>query len=96
MLRLPLNQLKRIVENRGLEGHRSMSKNQLSTFLNLSKSVKESENNFDDTKLRIKKIRKKFNELSVRFSKPKIKEIRKNLYKIENKKTFFTPKIKEI
>ena len=69
MLRLPLNELKLIAENRGLEGYKSMSKDQLSTFLNLSKSVKESENNFDDTKLRIKKIRKKFNELKDRFSK---------------------------
>ena len=69
MLRLPLNELKLIAENRDLEGYKSMSKDQLSTFLNLSKSVKESENNFDDTKLRIKKIRKKFNELKDRFSK---------------------------
>ena len=69
MLRLPLNELKPIAENRGLEGYKSMSKDQLSTVLNLSKSVKESENNFDDTKLRIKKIRKKFNELKDRFSK---------------------------
>ena len=69
MLRLPLNELKLIAENRGLEGYKSMSKDQLSTFLNLSKLVKESENNFDDTKLRIRKIRKKFDELKDRFSK---------------------------
>ena len=52
MLRLPLNELKLITENRGIE-------DQLSNVLNLSESVKQSKNNFDDTKLRIKKIRKK-------------------------------------
>ena len=41
---------------------------------------------FDDEKL--KKIRKDFNELRDRFSKPQIKEIRKNLYDIKNPKTF--------
>ena len=35
MLRLPLNELKPIAENRGLEGYKSMSKDQLSTVLNL-------------------------------------------------------------
>ena len=34
---------------------------------------------------RIKKIRENFNELSDKFLKPKIKEIRRNLYETENK-----------
>ena len=42
------------------------------------------EKNFDDA--RIKKIKKGFNELRDRLSKPKIKEIRKDLYEVENKK----------
>ena len=42
------------------------------------------EKNFDDA--RIKKIKKDFNELRDRLSKPKIKEIRKDLYEVENKK----------
>ena len=33
----------------------------------------------------IKKIKKDFNELRDRFFKPTIKEIRRNLYEIENK-----------
>ena len=41
------------------------------------------EKNFDDA--RIKKIKKDFNELRD-LSKPKIKEIRKDLYEVENKK----------
>ena len=45
---------------------------------------------------KIKKIRKNFNKLGDRFSKSKIKELRKNLYEIENKNNFFTSKIKNI
>ena len=40
--------------------------------------------NFDDA--RIKNIKKDFNELRDRLSKQKIKEIRKDLYEVENKK----------
>ena len=40
--------------------------------------------NFDDA--RINNIKKDFNELRDRLSKQKIKEIRKDLYEVENKK----------
>ena len=46
-------------------------------------------------KIGIEKIRKKFNESRNRF-KSKIKEIRRYLYDIENKKNLSTTKIKEI
>ena len=52
MLRLPSNELKLITENRGIG-------DQLLNVLNLSELVKQSKKNFDDRKLRIKKIRKK-------------------------------------
>ena len=45
---------------------------------------------------RIEKIREKFNESKNRFSKSKIKEIRRNLYKIKKQKNLSTPEIKEI
>ena len=48
------------------------------------------------SKKRIKDIREDFDKLRDRFLKPKIKEIRKNLYKIENKKNLSKPKIKKI
>ena len=71
--------------------------------LNASKSLKESEKNFDDTKpktnfskARIEKIRKEFNESRHKFSKSKINEIRKSFYEIENEKNLFASKIKEI
>ena len=40
--------------------------------------MKESENYFDDA--RIEKMKKNFNKLRDRLSKPKIKEIKKYLY----------------
>ena len=43
-----------------------------------------------------KEIREKFNELWDSFFKSKIKEIRKDLYRRENKKKISTPEIKEI
>ena len=48
------------------------------------------------SKPRIKKIRKEFNESRHTFSKSKLNETRRNLYEIENEKSLFTPKIKEI
>ena len=43
-----------------------------------------------------KKIKKDFNELRGRFSKPKIKEIKRFLYEIENLKDISALKTKEI
>ena len=63
-----------------------MSKERLLSVLSESESAK-SKKNFDNAK--INKIRKDFNKLRDRFLKPKIKEIRKNLYAIENKKKKF-------
>ena len=57
-------------------------------------SIKHSENNFNNAK--IKKIRENFIKLRDRFLKPKLKEIRINLYEIENKKNLSKSKIKEI
>ena len=49
MLNLSLKELKLIAENRGIKGYESMFKYKLSSALIASKSVKKSENNFDDT-----------------------------------------------
>ena len=70
-----------------------MSKERLLSTLNESESAK-SEKNLDNAK--IKKIREEFNKLRDRFLKPKIKEIRKKIYGIENKKNLSASKIKEI
>ena len=69
-----------------------MSKETLSSALNEPESV-ESEKNFDNA--RTKKIREDFNEFRDRFLKPKIKEVRRNLYEIENKTDLFSPKNKK-
>ena len=94
MLNLSLNELKLIAKSRGIKDYKSMSEERLLSSLTESESVKESEKNFDDA--RIEKTKKDFYELRDRLSKPKIKEIRKDLYRIENKKNLSIPKIKEI
>ena len=89
-----LNELETIAKIRGIKGYRSMSEERLLSVLNESESAKESEKNIDDA--RIEKIKKDFNKLRERLSKPKIKEIRKDLYRIENKKTLSPQKIEKI
>ena len=93
MTNLSLNELKLIARSRRIKGYEGMSKTKLLSVLNESESA-ESEKNFENA--RIKEIRKEFNKLRGRFSKPKIKEIRRNLYEIENKNNLSTQKIKEI
>ena len=61
----------------GVKGYESM-------LSSINESMKESEKNFDDA--RMEKIKKGFNELRDIPSKPKINEIREDLYRIENKK----------
>ena len=77
---------------RCIKGYKNMSKERLLSVLNESKSIK-SKKNLDNAK--IKKIIEDLNELRDRFLKPKIKEIIKNFYEIENK-NLFEWKIKEI
>ena len=90
-------ELKPIARIRGIKGYKSMSEDEVLSALNLSKPVKKGKKikpNF--SKARIEKIRKEFNESRYKVSKLKIKEIRKNLYKIENEKNLSESKIKEI
>ena len=74
-----------------------MSKDELWRSLSPSKPVKKGiKTKTSFSKERIEKSRKEFNESGYKFSKLKIKEIRKNLYEIENKKNHSEYKIKEI
>ena len=93
MPNLSLNELKQIAKIRRIKGYKSMSKEMLLSALDESESA-GSGNNFNNA--RIKKIREDFNKLRDRFLKPKIKEIRRNLYEIENKKNLSKSKIKRI
>ena len=77
MLNLSLSELKLITKSRGIRGYKSISKERLLSALSESESV-ESEKNLDNAK--IKKIIEEFNKLKDRFLKPKIKEIKRNLY----------------
>ena len=76
-------------KSRGNKVFKSMSEERLLSSLNESESVKESENEFDDA--RIKKIFMNFRD---GFSKTKIKEIRKE--KMRKQKNLSIPEIKEI
>ena len=72
MLNLSLNELTLVTKVRGIKGYKSMSKEILLSALSESESVGSatplSKNSFDDG--RLKKIRKDFNNLRDRFSKP--------------------------
>ena len=78
---------------RRIKGYKSISKERLLCALDKSESA-GSENNLNNA--RIKNISEYFNKLRDRFLKPKIKEIRRNLYETENKKNLSRSKIKEI
>ena len=79
MLNLSLNELKQIVKMRRIKGYRNTSKERLLNAVHESESAKSLNN------AKIEKIKEDFNKLRDRFLKPKIKEIRKNLYEIKNK-----------
>ena len=83
---LSLDDLKPIIKSRGIKGYKNMSKERL-----LSSLIKPKIDNE-----RLKNIREDLNKLRYKFSKSKIKEIRENLYEIENNKNLSTQKIEEI
>ena len=53
MIKLSLKELKLIAKFRGIKRYKSMSENELLSALKESESLKESENNFNDTKPKI-------------------------------------------
>ena len=84
MLNVSLDKLKTVAKIRGIKGYKSMSEERLLNSINELESMKESEINFDDA--RIEMIKDDFSKLRDRLYKTKIKDIRKDLYRIENKK----------
>ena len=67
MIYLQLEELKTIAKLRKVKDHKNKSEDELIKILR-------------EPRPKIEEIREKFNELRNRFSNPKIKEIRKNLY----------------
>ena len=90
MIGLSLNELKLVAESRGIKDYKNKSEYEL------IKTLSELRPKISLSKKRMKKIGEKFNELKDRFSKPEIKEIRRNLHKISKQYNLSTPKIKEI
>ena len=84
MPNVSLDKLKTVSKIRGIKGYESMSEERLLNPLNKSELMKESENNFDAA--RIETMKNDFSKLRDKFSKPKIEDTRKDLYRIENKK----------
>ena len=82
--------MKLITRSRRINRYKITLKKTLLSPLDESKSV-ESEKNLDN--IRINQIREECNKLRDRFLKLKMKEIRTNLYKIENKKNLSTQKV---
>ena len=79
MPNLSLNELKQIAKMRRIKGYKNISKERILNALDESESAKSLDN------AKIEKIKKDFNKLTDRFLKPKIREIRKNLYEKKNK-----------
>ena len=77
---------KLLAKERGIKGYESIPEDKLLSALKAS----ESQNNFDET--RIKKIREENKKLGHKFAKSEIKEIRKNLYEIKNEKSLSAAK----
>ena len=96
MLNLSINELKQIAKMRLIKGYNNMSEESLLSVLSESESAKYHTKYHITDHTKMKKIRKNFNKLGERFSKSKIKELRKNFYEIENKNNFFASKIKNI
>ena len=84
VLNVSLDKLNAIAKIRGIKGYKSTSEERLLNSINELESMKESEINFDDA--RIEMIKDDFSKLRDRLYKTKIKDIRKDLYRIENKK----------
>ena len=86
---------KLLARKRGIKGYKNVPEDRLLSALILSKPVKKDEKpNF--SKARTEKIERDFNKSRHKFSKSKIKEIRRNLYEIKSKKNLFGVRMKEV
>ena len=81
-LKVSLDELNILAENRGIKSYKNMSKERLVCALNKQKLIR---NNFDNKKL--KKISEALNKSRHKFSKSEIKEIRRiKFFNTKNKR----------
>ena len=86
-----------LAKKRDVKGYQNMPEGELLSALTPSKKAKKGKKpKTSFSKAKIEKIGKEFNESKYKFSKLKIKEIRENIYEIENEKILYESKIKEI
>ena len=89
-LSLPPDELDKVTtlraKKRGIKDYESISKDKLLSAL------KALENEKNPSKTRTEKIREEIKKLQHEFFKPEIKELKKILYEIENKKSFSASK----
>ena len=79
---------KLLARKRGIKGYENMLEDILLSALVSSKPVKKDEKpNFSEAI--IENIKGEFNKSKHKFSKSKIKQIRRNFYEIKNKKNLF-------
>ena len=82
MINLSPNELKLIAKSTGVKNYESKSDDDSIKILGEPKKTKKNKSFWKYNKI----YQKIFCELRQKFLKPKVKEIRKNLYEIENKK----------
>ena len=100
-LNLSLEESRYIIEflarKRGVNNYKHKSNDELLHALKVYKSKNNQQQEIkSENKERIDVIREKLKELSYKLSKSELKEIKKNLYKIENKKGLLEQKKKKI
>ena len=88
MISLSLDELKPVAKTRSIKDYKNKSED------DLIKTLSKPKTKASLSKKKIRDIREDFNKLRDRFLKPKIKEIRRNLYEIENKKNLSKSKNK--
>ena len=86
MLKVTLNELKLVLESRGIKDYENKSE------VDLIKILSEPKTKISLSKKKIKDIRKDFNKSRYKLYKSKIKEIRKSLYNRKKTKNFLNQK----
>ena len=92
MISLSLDELKLVAKNRGIKDYKNKSDKSED---NLIKILSEPKTKITLSKYKIEDTRKDVNKSRHKFSKSKIKQVRKSLYDIKNPKNLSKSKIRD-